>query len=116
MRRFTSNRWWILILALVLSVAGVASMPAAGFAATGTDGTIGNDPSGGTGTPDPQGTGDPDSPSGSGKSNLQSGGDTFYGTIGTVGAGDATVKRVTPAWMIRIRIALGMLKTYYLRF
>lgn len=116
MRRFTSNRWWILILAFVLSVAGVASMPAAGLADKGTDGTIGSTPIDGTGTPDPTGTGDPDSPSGSGKSSLQSGGDVFYGTTSTSGAGDVAVKKVTPAWVMRVRFALGLLKTYYLRY
>ena len=116
MRRFTSNRLWILILALAVSVVGVASMPSAGYADKGSDGTIGSDTGDPTNTPDPQGAGDPDSPSGNGRTNLQSGGDVFYGTTGTVGVGDASVKRVAPAAMMRLRIALGMLKYYYLRF
>ncbi len=115
MRRFKTNRWWILILAFVLSVAGVASMPAAGLADKGSDGVIGSTPPDGSGNPGPTGTGDPDSPSGSGKSSLQSGGGVYYGTTSTAGAGDAEVRNVTP-WMMRIRIALGVLKTYYLRF
>jgi hypothetical protein len=114
MRRFNSNRWWILILALVLSVAGVAFLPSAGFADKGADGTIGNDP-GGTNPPDPGGIGDPDSPSGSGKSNLQSGGGTFYGTTSASGVGDARRVRVERIWM-QVRITLGMLKYYYLKF
>jgi hypothetical protein len=116
MRRFISNRWWVLILALGLGVGTVAAMPAASFAEKGTDGVIGGpstDP--GTAPPDPGGIGDPDSPSGSGKSSVQSGGGTQYGTIGTGGVGDASAKRLVPVWM-RIRLALGMLKYYYLRF
>jgi hypothetical protein len=115
MRRFKSNQWWILILAIVLSVAGVAFLPAAGFADKGTDGTIGSDPGDSTNPPDPGGVGDPDSPSGSGKSSVQSGGGEFYGTTGEPGVGDAGAKRLAPFWM-KARIALGVLKYYYLRF
>jgi len=115
MHRFISNRLWILILAFVLSVAGVVSMPVAGYADKGTAGTIGDDGTGELPAPDPQGAGDPDSPSGSGRSSLQSGGDVVYGTTGTGSVGDASVKRVAPA-LVRIRIALGVLKYYYLRF
>lgn len=115
MHRFMSNRLWTLILALVLGVAGVVSMPAVGFADKGSDGTIGNDPNGSNPSPDPQGAGDPDSPSGSGRLNLQSGGDVFYGTSSTAGVGDASVKRMAPVLM-RLRIALGVLKVYYFRF
>lgn len=114
MRRFNSNRWWILILALTLSVAGVAFLPSAGFADKGSDGTIGNDP-GTTNPPDPGGIGDPDSPSGSGKGNLQAGGGTFYGTTSTSGAGDARRQRAERLLM-KVRITLGMLKYYYLKF
>lgn len=114
MRRFISNRWWILILALVLSVAGVAFLPSAGFAEWGSDGTIGNEPGDDT-PPEPGGIGDPDSPSGSGKSSIQSGGGTYYGTTSTSGAGDARRVRVERMWM-KVRITLGMLKYYYLKF
>ena len=114
MRRFNSNRWWILILALVLSVAGVAFLPSAGLADKGSDGTIGND-SGGTNPPEPGGIGDPDSPSGSGKANLQGGGGTFYGTTSTSGAGDARRMRAERILM-QVRITLGMLKYYSLKF
>jgi len=115
MHRFKLNRLWILILAFVMSVVGVVSMPSAGYADKGTDGTIGSDTGDTTNPPDPQGTGDPDGPSGNGKTNLQSGGDVFYGTAGTGSVGDASVKKVAPALM-RLRIALGLLKYYYLRF
>lgn len=112
MSRFNSNRWWVLILALVLSVSGVASMPAASFADTGDDGST----EGGTVTPpSPQGAGDPDSPSGSGKNSVQSGGGTYYGTVSTPGVGDAATRTAAPYWM-RVRLALGMLKYFYLRF
>lgn len=115
MRRFKSNRWWILILALALGVVGLAAIPTASLADKGTDGTIGGDTGDITNPPDPQGAGDPDSPSGSGRTNIQSGGDVLYGTTGTAGVGDASVKRVAPV-VLRIRIALGMLRYYYLRF
>ena len=115
MRRFNSNRWWTLILALVLSVAGVAFLPSAGFADKGSDGTIGGDTGDNNNPPEPGGIGDPDSPSGSGKSSVQSGGGTYYGTISTSGVGDARRMRVDRKWM-QVRITLGMLKYYYLRF
>jgi len=117
MRRFNSNRWWILILALVLGVAGVAFLPSAGFADKGADGTIGSDTGDPTHPPDPGGIGDPDSPTGSGKSTIQSGGGTYYGTISTStsGAGDARRMRAE-RFMMQVRITLGMLKHYYLRF
>ena len=115
MRRFISNRWWILILALMLSVAGVAFLPSAGLADKGADGTIGSDSGDDNNPPDPGGIGDPDSPSGSGKSNLQSGGGTYYGTTSTSGVGDARRVRAERMWM-KVRITLGMLKYYYLRF
>lgn len=115
MRRFKSNRWWTLILALVLSVVGVELLPAVGIADKGTDGTIGNTGTDGTIPPNPQGAGDPDSPSGSGKSSVKSGGGWNYGTIGTFGVGDASVEPAAPIKM-RVRLALGMLKYFYLRF
>lgn len=115
MRRFNSNRWWILILALALSVAGVASLPSAVFADKGADGTVGNDPGDESNPPEPGGIGDPDSPSGSGKAGIQSGGGTFYGTTSTSGAGDARRMRAERMWM-KVRITLGMLKYYYLKF
>lgn len=115
MRRFFLNRLWTLILALVLGVLGAVSMPGAALAEKGGDGAIlgGGDS---TPPPDPQGAGDPDSPSGSGKSNLQSGGAVQYGTTGTTGAGDATVLRSKSELLMRVRIALGVLKYFYLRF
>ena len=114
MRRFNSNRWWILILALVLGVAGVVFLPSAGYADRGADGTIGNDSGDHQNPPDPGDIGDPDSPSGSGKSSVQSGGATYYGTISTSGVGDARRMRTERIWM-QARIALGMLKYYYLK-
>ena len=115
MRRFNSNRWWILILALVLGVAGVAFLPSPGFADKGSDGTIGNDSGDQNNPPDPGGIGDPDSPSGSGRSSVQSGGGTYYGTISTSSVGDARRIRAERMWM-KVRITLGMLKYYYLKF
>lgn len=114
MRRIMCNRWWTFILALALGVLGTVSLPTAALADKGSDGTI----QGGSDLPppDPQSSGDPDSPSGSGKSNLQQGGVQQYGTSGTVGVGDTSVRRYRPELLMRVRIALGALKYYYLRF
>lgn len=115
MRRFMCNRWWTLVLALALGVLGAVSLPTAALADKGADGTI----QGGNGDlppPDPQGSGDPDSPSGSGKSNLQQGGIVQYGTVGTAGVGDTSVRGYRSDLWMRVRITLGALKYYYLRF
>lgn len=114
MRRFKVNRWWTLILALVLGVLGAVSTPTAALADKGSDGTIVG--GGDLPPPDPQGSGDPDSPSGSGKSNLLSGGAVQYGTTGTAGVGDTSVRRYRSDLLMRVRFALGVLKYYYLRF
>ena len=116
MRRFNSNRWWTLVLALVLSVASVAAFPAMGHAGKGTDGTIGSSTPGGTYTPPPQGSGDPDSPSGSGSPQSQLGsGMQTYGITPTAGVGDADVWAPMTIWQMRVRLALGALKYFFLR-
>lgn len=127
MRRFAVNRWWAFILALLLGVAGVLSMPRTSLADTNDVGGkgIGSDGSDGSGdiTPgggiDPQGAGDPDSPSAGGKSPTSirgaSGGYSRIGPLGVSGAGDAAMPGAARMWM-RVRIALGVLKYYYLRF
>jgi hypothetical protein len=110
-----SNRWWTLVLALAFGVLGAVSLPTAALADKGSDGTI----VGGSDLPPPPGpqdSGDPDSPSGSGRNNLQLGGAEQYGTIGTTGVGDTSVRGLRPDLMMRVRIALGVLKHYYLRF
>ena len=120
MRRFIFNRWWICILALVLGVAGVASLPRTGFAGDGKG--LGDNGGGGDVTPspgpDPQGAGDPDSPSSSGKATYVGGGGApshgRIGPLGTIGAGDANVTSTARMWL-RVRFALGMFKYYYLR-
>lgn len=115
MRRFGVNRWWTLILALVLSVVSVASMPAAGYADKGgADGIIGGNDLG-TDPPNPQGSGDPDMPSGNGRPALLRGGVELYGSAGTVGVGDTAVKGNAPYWM-KVRLALSALKLFYLRY
>jgi hypothetical protein len=121
MRRFMLNRWWTCILALVLGVAGVLSLPRTSLA-DDSDGRGLGDNGGGTlpGTnPDPQGAGDPDSPSSSGKSATYVGGGTVskgrIGPLGYAGVGDARVTGTARMWL-RVRFALGMFKYYYLRF
>lgn len=116
MRRFMSNRWWTLILALALGVLGAISLPTAALADKGSDGTIVGGSDLPPPPPGPQGSGDPDSPSGSGRSNLQLGGAEMYGSTGTTGVGDTPVRGLRPDLMMRVRIALGVLKHYYLRF
>jgi hypothetical protein len=117
MRRFETNRWCTLVLALVLSVASVAAIPATGFAGKGTDGTLGSDALGGTITPPPQGSGDPDSPTGGGSpaSAQMGGGAQTYGITPTLGVGDTAVE-ISTSWMTRVHLALVSLKFYYLRF
>lgn len=122
MPRFILNRWWTVILALVMSVAGVASLSRLSFAETGDVGGKGVGDTGGGDTPlpvpDPQGAGDPDSPSGSGKTAPTSVGSSYGGRIGPMGlsgVGDASRLGSARMWM-RVRLAMGMLKYYYLRF
>jgi len=116
MRRSESNRWWTFVLALVLGLAMVATLPATGHAGKGTDGTIGSTSPGGTTTPPPQGSGDPDSPSGSGSPQGQVGtGIQTYGIAPTVGVGDADNWAPMVLWKMRVRLALGALRFYFLR-
>ncbi len=119
MRRFDSNRWWTLVLALVLSVASVAAVPSVS-SSKGTGGLIGGDPlDGGTiAPPAPQGSGDPDVPTGNGSPQaVVGGGVQSYGTSPVVGVGDTASSEVlVVSWMARVRLVLGSLKGFYLRF
>jgi len=126
MPRFICNRRWTFILVLVLSTAGVASLSRPGLAdPAGQGGGKGIGDSGGgditpSPGPDPQGAGDPDSPSGSGKTaptSVGSGGSAYgrVGPLGGIGVGDAAAQR-NARILLRIRLAMGMLKYYYLRF
>jgi len=122
MRRLMLNRWWTFVLALVLSVVGVVSLPAASWAVDGTGGLIGDgssDPIGSSpGAPDPSGAGDPDSPSNSGRtgSARQSLNGGRAGIFGMHSTGDARVSSYDAVWMMRVRIALSTFRVYYLRF
>jgi len=109
MPRFKMNRWWTLVLALVLGVAGSLSVPTVGRADGGRV-AVDNpgDPSGPGGTP--TGTGDPDSPSNSGKSQRQLRGQAGRGTSPDLGG----VK--TPDLAVRLRVAMQILRLYFLRF
>jgi hypothetical protein len=122
MRRFIKNRWWTFILALVVSVLGVVSSPLTSQARDDS-GWIGDGSNGGTvpGTnPDPQGTGDPDSPSSPGAASIKSGdGATSYGrstgTYGVSGVGDASTSARALVWL-KVRIALGVMRSFYLKY
>lgn len=116
MPRFSMNRWWTFVLALILSVASVVSIAPTVRAADGTNlYGDGNDPHTGNPAPDPQGTGDPDFPSTPGKSGkpgaLRLGSPSAY----NVSASGEGVNAGTSVWMIRFRVAMRMLRAYYLR-
>lgn len=124
MPRFMLNRWWTLILALSISVAGVASLSRTSLAdpvdqggkGVGDSGSGDINPSPGI---NPEGAGDPDSPSPTGRaSSIKSNGGAGYGRIGPMGisgAGDAVAPGKVQLWL-RVRLAMGLLKYYYLRF
>jgi hypothetical protein len=122
MPRFILNRWWTVILVLVLSAAGVASLSRPSLADPTDVGGKGIGDTGGGDmplpVPDPQGSGDPDSPSGSGKTAPTNVGSSYGGRIGPMnlgGVGDASRFGSARMWM-RVHLAMGMLKYYYLRF
>ncbi len=119
MRRFLMNRWWTFVLALVLGVAGVVSLPVATRAGDGSSliGDGSGDPARSPGPPDPQGAGDPDSPSNSGRGTAPrslSGGRAGIFSIRTVG--DARMPSHAAVWMMSVRIALSTVRNFYLRF
>ena len=118
MRRFLSNRMWTILLALTFGVTGFLMSPSSTFAA----GSVGGVQGGGSGdpidpnAPDPNATGDPDSPANGGRASARPG--VAGGQVGVFGmhrAGDATMTE-RGVWVVRFRIAMKMLKAYYLRF
>lgn len=114
MPRFITNRWWTFILALVLGIGVLASLPVdRSYAATAPgSGSIGGEESTPGGGPCPPGNGDPDLPIGKVKptrggvvSPLSS------SSLATVGDG----RQADIALMWRLRIVMGVLRTLYLR-
>lgn len=116
MRRLIVNRWWALILALVLSATGVATLSAVGYADGGAQ--LGEPGGGGSGGGGPTGSGDPDIPINTGKTmNRQTA--ARPGRAGVFGAGRGGVGDATGAqlvWLFRYRMALQVFRTYVLRF
>jgi hypothetical protein len=116
------NRWWTFILALALGVLGVVSFSLPSDARDDS-GFIGDGSNGGTTpnpNPDPSGTGDPDSPTGGTGASIKSGdGATVYsrttGTYGATGVGDASTRGSALIWL-KVRIALGVVRSFYLRY
>lgn len=114
MRRIIVNRWWALILALVLSATGVATLPTVGRADGGAQ--MG-EPGGSGGGGDPTGSGDPDIPINTGKSvNRQTARPGRAGVFGANrgGVGDATGAQLV--WQFRYRMALQVFRAYVLRY
>lgn len=115
MRRFTSNRSWTLIPALILSLAlALASVSPAAAAFVAYDGD--GDPQSGGGTPNPQ-AGDPDLP---GNTVKQVPGRSAAGRLSVVRTGVRTAGdsgTTGSAVMWRIQVALrGVWKAYFIRF
>jgi hypothetical protein len=116
MRRFMMNRWWTIVLACVLGMAGLLTSPASVRA----DGKLSAPGSGGDNPTDsgvggnPAGVGDPDIPTRSGK---------VYGrgAMGQAGTFDAPAARIgqrspeTLLWTMKFQVAMRMLRAYYLR-
>ena len=119
MRRFSMNRWWAFVLALLVSVAGVGSLPFDVRADSGTglygDGT--NDGRSPNTPPPPSGSGDPDFPSTPGKQAVAKPGAQRLGSPAqfSSSASGEGVNAGTAVWMIRFRVAMRMLRAYYQR-
>lgn len=116
MRRFLMNRWWTFVLALFVSVASVGSI-APMVRADGTS-QYGDDTDTRTPNPqpNPQGTGDPDFPSTPGMTkakpgSMRLGAPSAY----SVSASGEGMNVGTRMWLMRFRVAMRLLKAYYLR-
>jgi len=109
MLRFARNRWWAFILALIICLAPVSTVPRTASAESGTqyDGGSGQDP-GGTAT------GDPDNPSGQGKTLRR--GNMIRGSmsIDTRTVGDSRLSSSVVMW--RLRVLLYNLRSILFRF
>jgi hypothetical protein len=107
MYRFLMNRCWALVLACVLGLGLLMSVPMRGIAGTAPVGGPEPDPS-------PIAAGDPDSPSNTGRPTavVVRGGATGYARQAPISPSEAWTPR--NAWVIKIRIALHMVRVFYL--
>jgi hypothetical protein len=117
MRRFTVNRWWAFILALVLGLAAVTALsgslkadPVMGDDGGGSE--FGNGGGGGSGAP-PAGVGDPDIPT---KSSQVRGASrrSFHG-VGARTAGDSGVSAKNSDWTWRFSVVFEAILRRYTR-
>jgi hypothetical protein len=110
MLRFTKNRWWTFLLALVLISAAGFSMPTRASAGSGgAQAGTGDTSGGGGGT----GIGDPDNPTG--KSSLRygrmtAGNSTYRARAAGDGSGSDSV------WVVRLRVVMDALQRVIFRF
>jgi hypothetical protein len=109
MHRFGKNRWWAFILTSSLVLACWCLRPGGASADGPFVGWGDNGDGGGV----PTGTGDPDVPQGPKNSALRrSGTEATY--LGARAAGDGTVSK--GVWMIRLRVVLQGVKSFYLHY
>jgi hypothetical protein len=109
MPRFITNRWWTLILALVLGVGVVFAQPHRAFADNGS--YLSNGDGGSGGAAPPTGNGDPDVPTAPTKG---AGGRSFSPTLGLYGAQTVGDSRATQSALIwRLQVVMRMLRAFY---
>lgn len=110
MRSLTRNRWWTILLTLALCFAcwGLMSGTAS---ADGSAIGLGDSQGGGV----PTGTGDPDIPQNPKNSPSRGAGQQAPSNFSmTAAAGDGAV--AGRVWMIRLRVVLQGVKSFYLRY
>jgi hypothetical protein len=110
MARSNTNRWWTIVLLLFLGVAGLFAAPSLGRAdgvRVAVEDPGPQNPGGG-----PTSTGDPDSPSNTGKSQRQLRGGAERGRAPDLGG----ARTNGAVWAVRLRVAMQILRMYYLRF
>ena len=116
MRRFTTNIWWIFILALVL---GAAALTGSVGTARADDSQPWDSGGGGTPPPDPVSAGDPDIPTAPGRGPGRGGGIIHrQSDRARLSMGDRGVSGYQGIqWQLRIRIvAQQVFRTYFVRF
>lgn len=114
MPRFITNRWWTFILALVLGLGLLVSMPAdrSHAASSPTSGSIGGDDGIPGGGPPAPGNGDPDLPIGRAKPSLR-GGAVRTSSSGMLTVGDG--RMMDSALMWRLQVVMRVFRSLYLR-
>ena len=111
MRSFTKNRWWTYLLTLALCFACWGLMSDRASADGSTLGLGDGTQGGGV----PTGTGDPDIPQNPKNSPIRGAGHQAPSNYSMTGAaGDGAVG--SGVWMIRLRVVLQGVKSFYLRY